>query len=56
MGHRAGAGIGRLADQVRRSYAESSTKVAGIGAIGERGKRNCPPSLPLFDQGVMGQW
>ena len=55
MGHRAGAGIGRLASQVRLSYAESSAKVTGVGTIGEHGKRNCPPSLPLFDLGVMGQ-
>ena len=37
MGHRAGAGMGGLAGQVRRSYAESSAKVTVIGTIGERG-------------------
>ena len=56
IGHRAGAGVGGLAGQVRLSYAESRAKVMGIGTIGECGRRNCPHSVPLFGQDVMEQW
>ena len=46
MGHRAGAGIGGLTGQVRRSDVESSAKVTGNGAIGERGKKIFPLPSP----------